>query len=171
MSHNRSNRTESSAVTHTHGNQNLRSVGRVHPPSTSACGGPGSSSSRCCWWCTFGSLQNPLLFLPSFFLLHFFLVLLYFLLLLVPFLAALRGRRPASLAPVRRREQLPLGLAAAASHTVDASREKLRNLRLLHHRVCLDESFPMGPCSTSGGENSLRYGLGPHQCDCHVSTQ
>ena len=42
---------------------------------------------------------------------------------------------------------------------------------LLAHRVRLDESFPMGPCSTSGDENSLRYDLGPHHCDCHVSTQ
>ena len=33
--------------------------------------------------------------------------------------------------------------------------------RLLYDRVRLDESFPMGPCSTSGDENSLRYGLGP----------
>jgi hypothetical protein len=35
----------------------------------------------------------------------------------------------------------------------------------------LVESFPMGLCSTSGGKNSLRYDLGPHHCDCHVSTQ
>ena len=42
---------------------------------------------------------------------------------------------------------------------------------LLHDRVRLDKSFPMGPCSTSGDENSLRYDLGPHHCDCHVSTQ
>jgi hypothetical protein len=44
-------------------------------------------------------------------------------------------------------------------------------LGLLHDRVRLDESFPMGPCSTSGDENSLRYDVGPHHCDCHVSTQ
>jgi hypothetical protein len=31
---------------------------------------------------------------------------------------------------------------------------------LLYDRVCLDESFPMGPGSTSGDENSLRYDLG-----------
>ena len=31
---------------------------------------------------------------------------------------------------------------------------------LLADRVRLDESFPMGPCSTSGYENSLRYGPG-----------
>jgi hypothetical protein len=42
---------------------------------------------------------------------------------------------------------------------------------LLHDRVRLDKSFPMGPCSTSGDKNSLRYDLGPHHCDCHVSTQ
>ena len=42
---------------------------------------------------------------------------------------------------------------------------------LLHDRVCLDETFPMGPCSTSGDQNLLRYDLGPHHCDCHVSTQ
>jgi hypothetical protein len=42
---------------------------------------------------------------------------------------------------------------------------------LLHDRVRLDKSFPMGPCSTSGDQNSLRYDLGPHHCDCHVSTQ
>jgi hypothetical protein len=29
----------------------------------------------------------------------------------------------------------------------------------------------MGPCSTSGDQNSPRYDLGPHHCDCHVSTQ
>jgi hypothetical protein len=38
---------------------------------------------------------------------------------------------------------------------------------LLHNRVPLDESFPMGPCSTSGDRNSLIYDLGPHHCDCH----
>jgi hypothetical protein len=37
--------------------------------------------------------------------------------------------------------------------------------------VRLGKSFPMGPCSTSGDQNSLRYDLGPHHCDCHVSTQ
>jgi hypothetical protein len=42
---------------------------------------------------------------------------------------------------------------------------------LLHDRVRLDQSFPMGLCSTSGDQNSLRYDLGPHHCDCHVSTQ
>jgi hypothetical protein len=42
---------------------------------------------------------------------------------------------------------------------------------LLAYRVRLDKSFPMGSCSTSGDENSLRYDLGPHHCDCHVSTQ
>ena len=42
---------------------------------------------------------------------------------------------------------------------------------LLHDRVRLDKSFPMGPYSTSGDENSLRYDLGPHHCDCHVNTQ
>jgi hypothetical protein len=31
---------------------------------------------------------------------------------------------------------------------------------LLHDRVRLVESFPMGPCSTSGDQNSLRYDLG-----------
>jgi hypothetical protein len=36
----------------------------------------------------------------------------------------------------------------------------------LYDRVRLDESFPMSPCSTSGDENSLRYDLGPHHCDC-----
>ena len=42
---------------------------------------------------------------------------------------------------------------------------------LLHDRVRLDKSFPMGPCSTSEDKNSLRYDVGPHHCDCHVSTQ
>jgi hypothetical protein len=42
---------------------------------------------------------------------------------------------------------------------------------LLHDRVRLDESFSMGSCSTSGDQNSLRYDLGPHHCNCHVSTQ
>jgi hypothetical protein len=41
---------------------------------------------------------------------------------------------------------------------------------LLAHPTQLAESFPMGPCSTSGDKNSLRYDLGPHHCDCHVST-
>jgi hypothetical protein len=42
---------------------------------------------------------------------------------------------------------------------------------LLHDRVRLGKSFPMGACSTSGDQNLLRYDLGPHHCDCHVSTQ
>jgi hypothetical protein len=42
---------------------------------------------------------------------------------------------------------------------------------LLAHPMQLAESFPMGPCSTSGDKNSLRYDLGPHHCDYHVSTQ
>jgi hypothetical protein len=42
---------------------------------------------------------------------------------------------------------------------------------LLYDRVRLDESFPMGPCPTSGDENALIYDLGTHHCDCHVSTQ
>jgi hypothetical protein len=42
---------------------------------------------------------------------------------------------------------------------------------LLAHPTQLAESFPMGPCSTSGDKNSLRYDLGPRHCDCHVSTQ
>jgi hypothetical protein len=42
---------------------------------------------------------------------------------------------------------------------------------LLYNRVRLDKSFSMGPRSTSGDENSLRYDLGPHHCGCHVSTQ
>jgi hypothetical protein len=42
---------------------------------------------------------------------------------------------------------------------------------LLHDRVRLHKSFPLGPCSTSGDQNLLRYDLGPHHCDCHVSTQ
>ena len=42
---------------------------------------------------------------------------------------------------------------------------------LLVDRVRLDKSFPMGPCSTSGDKNSLRYDLGPHHCGCHVSTE
>ena len=37
--------------------------------------------------------------------------------------------------------------------------------------VRLGDSFPMDPCSTSRDKNSLRYDLGPHHCDCHVSTQ
>jgi hypothetical protein len=41
---------------------------------------------------------------------------------------------------------------------------------LLAHPTQLAESFPMGPCSTFGDKNSLRYDLGPHHCDCHVST-
>ena len=42
---------------------------------------------------------------------------------------------------------------------------------LLAYRVRLDKSFPKGPCSTFGDKNSLKYDLGPHHCDCHVSTQ
>ena len=42
---------------------------------------------------------------------------------------------------------------------------------VLYDRVRLDETFSMGPCSTSGGENSLRYDLGSHHCDCPVSTR
>jgi hypothetical protein len=41
---------------------------------------------------------------------------------------------------------------------------------LLAHPTQLVESFPMGPGSTSGDKNSLRYDLGPHHWDCHVST-
>ena len=42
---------------------------------------------------------------------------------------------------------------------------------LLAHPTQLAESFPMGPCSTFGDKNSLRYDLGPQHYDCHVSTQ
>jgi hypothetical protein len=45
------------------------------------------------------------------------------------------------------------------------------HLGLLYDRVRLDETDPMGPCSTCGDKNSLRYDLGPHHCDCHVITQ
>ena len=37
----------------------------------------------------------------------------------------------------------------------------LKRLWVSCDRVRLDESFLMGPCSTFGDENSLRYGLGP----------
>jgi hypothetical protein len=32
----------------------------------------------------------------------------------------------------------------------------LTHSELLYYRVCLDENFPMGPCSTSEDENLLR---------------
>jgi hypothetical protein len=57
------------------------------------------------------------------------------------------------------------------SEVKPAFNTKISILGLLHDRVRLDKSFPVGPCSTSGDENSLTYDLGSHHCGCHVSTQ
>jgi hypothetical protein len=69
------------------------------------------------------------------------------------------------------RESGVLGLDLSHSEAKPDFNTKMWILGLLHDRVRLDESFPMGPCSTSGDKNSLRYDLGPRHCDCHVSTQ
>jgi hypothetical protein len=85
---------------------------------------------------------------------------------------------PEYLAASRRLLQIPTaGTNSGLTIKINRSEAKLDfNIKtlisgLLHDRVRLDESFPMGPCSTSGDKNSLRYDLGPHHCDCHASTQ